>query len=143
LFVRVLVASTRRRSGVGLLVGASAWLLWALLLAAGWIGRGADAQGAVMTMIFVGPSAVPGATSRVPASAILAAHPVAAKVALGGVLLGGFAAAWRSARALSPLSDESSARKKLGLAFLMPALLVLAQAVCLALTELLAQRVGR
>lgn len=142
LFVRALFASARRRFVAGLLFSAAASTLWSLLLAAGWYGRGADATGAVTTLIFVGPSAVPGPTPAVPASALLAAHPIAAKGLLSLLFTAAFAAAWRDALRFSPLSDEASARKKLGLVFLMPALLILAQVVCLALHEALVEHVG-
>jgi hypothetical protein len=142
LFLRALVASARRRFGAGLVSASAALLLWGLLVAAGWLGRGADVTGGLMILIFVGPSATPGPTARVPASALLAAHPIGAKLALSGLLTLGFAAAWIGAGRFSPLSDEASTRKKLGLAFLMPALLVLVQAICLGLTEALAAHVG-
>jgi hypothetical protein len=142
LFLRALVVSAWRRFAAGLVSATAATSLWCLLLAAGWLGRGADANGGLMTLIFVGPSATPGPTARVPASALLAAHPIGAKLGLCGLLLGGFAAAWIGANRFSPLSDAASTRKKTGLVFLMPALLVLGQAICLWMTELLAARVG-
>ena len=140
LFVRALVLAAWRRSAAGLLLASAATCLWSLLLAAGWCGRGADATGNVMTLIFVGPSATPGASARVPWSPTLAAHPLGAKLVLSGLFGAAFAAAWLGAGRFSPLSDESSRRKKLGLAFLLPALLILAQVVCLELTDFLASR---
>ncbi len=52
-----------------------------------------------------------------------------------------FAVAWLGARRYSPLNDESSRRKKLGLAFLLPALLVVSQVICVELTDVLGSRI--
>jgi len=140
LFVRALLLAAWRRSAAGLLLGSAGTGLWSLLLAAGWYGRGADSSGNFMTLIFVGPSATPGASARVPWSSTLAAHPLGAKLVLVALFGAAFGAAWLGAGRFSPLSDESSRRKKLGLAFLLPALLLVAQVVCIELTELLASR---
>ncbi len=137
-FVRALVLAAWRRSAAGLFFVSAATCLWCLLLAAGWYGRGADASGGFMVLIFLGPSATPGSIAGVPLSALLAAHPIGAKVVLSALFAAAFAAAWHGASRFSPLSDESSRRKKLGLAFLMPSLLLFAQTVCLVLTEMLA-----
>jgi hypothetical protein len=129
---RVLIVSARRRFGIGLLTSAAGALLWAGLAAAGWYGRGADAFGAsgAWLLVFFGPSAAPRATPAVPLSAALAEHPIGAKLVLAAVFLVPFTVAWRRAERLSPLSDDASALKKLGLVYLVPALLVLVQVVC-------------
>jgi hypothetical protein len=136
LFLRLLVASTTLRSAQGMLFAVLANVAWGALVAAGWLGRGAESYA---TFIFVGPSASPGATRWVLGSAQLSHHAIAANLGVGALLVLGFAATWRSALGWSPLSDEASRRKKLGLAFLAPALLVLAQTLCLALTEVLSE----
>jgi hypothetical protein len=137
-FVRALALAAWRRSAAGLFFTSAATCLWCLLLAAGWYGRGADVNGGAMVLIFLGPSATPGSSASVPLSALLATHPIGAKAVLSALFAAAFVAAWRGALQFSPLSDESSRRKKLGLAFLMPSLLLFAQMVCLAITEVLA-----
>ncbi len=137
LFARALFHSARRRFLAGLLLTSAATCLWFLLLAAGWYGRGADATGSFMLLIFVGPSATPGPIAPVPLSTLLAAHPIAAKLILSALFAAAFALAWRSALRFSPLSDESDTRKHLGLVYLMPSLLLFAQVVCLQLADLL------
>jgi hypothetical protein len=141
ILVRVLVISARRRFDIGLLASAAGALLWAGLAAAGWYGRGADAFGAsgAWLLVFFGPSTVPRATAAVPLSATLADHPIAAKLVLAAMLLVPFTVAWRRAERISPLSDDASALKKLALVYVVPALLVLAQVVCLAMAIVGAQ----
>jgi hypothetical protein len=128
LLVRALLASARGRSRSAVATSA-ALLLWAALAAAGWYGRGADGLGlsGAWLLALLGPSAVPVATPAVPFSAILADHPHAARLVLTGLLGAGFAAAWRHAGLVSPLSDEAVRRKDVGLAILAPALLVALQ----------------
>src|SRR5262249_49860747 len=60
-------------------------------------------------------------------SAVLAAHPLAAHLALAAVLGAGFAAAWRHAGRVSPLADEALRRKDVAPALLVPAPLAAGQ----------------
>ena len=138
LFVRVLATSARRRFVAALLASGAGMLLWLGLAAAGWYGHGADRLGmtGAWLLVCLGPSAVPASTARVPWSAVLAAHPVSGKLVVAALLAVPFALAWHRAQGLSPLSDEASALKKLGLVYLMPALLLVAQAVCFEIGEL-------
>jgi hypothetical protein len=64
---------------------------------------------------------------------------VGAKVVVAALFVLPFALAWRRAQKLSPLSDEASALKKLALVYLMPALLLVAQSVCLEVAEVAAE----
>jgi hypothetical protein len=142
IFLHALVISARRRFAAGFLGAAAGTLLWLGLAASGWYGRGADAlrMTGVWFLVFLGPSAVPAPTSRVPGSAALAAHPLLGKLAVAAAFAASFAVAWRRAQALSPLSDEASALKKLGLVYLGPALLLIMQTVCVELAELASAR---
>ncbi|APR77683.1 Hypothetical protein A7982_03030 [Minicystis rosea] len=126
LLARTLFAAGRARSAQAITAALGATLLWIALALAGWYGRMADTLGpqGAWLLAFLGPSALPGATSRVPASALLAAYPSLARAVLAGILGAGFAATWRWAEAVSPLSDESVRRKEIALTFLLPALLV-------------------
>jgi hypothetical protein len=137
IFVRALVISAWRRFPVGVVSGGAGALLWLGLAAAGWCGRGADAQGmsGAGLLIFFGPSVVPVPAAQVPWSAAMAAHPVLCKLAVAALFAVPFAWAWGRAQRLSPLSDEASALKKLGLVYLVPALLLTTQAACLAVAE--------
>jgi hypothetical protein len=137
LFIRTLVISAARRFSVGLVGAGAGALLWLGLVAAGWYGRGADELPMVgaWLLVLLGPSAVPGPTAKVPWSAVLAAHPVGAKIVVAAFFALPFVLAWRRAQRLSPLSDEASALKKLALVYLMPALLLFAQVVCLEVAE--------
>ncbi len=130
---RVLVISVRRRFVPGIVSGGGGALLWVALVASGWFGRGADAlhMTGVLLLVFLGPSVTPGPTANVPWSAALAAHPVGAKLVMAAAFAVPFALAWRRAQRLSPLSDEASELKRLGLVYLVPALLVIVQAMCL------------
>jgi hypothetical protein len=89
----------------------------------------------VWLLVLLGPSAAPAPTAKVPWSEVLAAHPVGAQSAAAALFLVPFAVAWRRAARLSPLSDEASSLKKLGLVFLVPALLLVAEAACRAIAE--------
>ena len=138
LFARALLTSAHRRFAAGLLLTTSASLLWFLLAAAGWYGRAADEMrltGALI-LVFLGPSAVPAPTAKVPWSAQLAQHPIGAKVIIALLFAAAFRIAWLGALRFSPLSDEASARKKLGLVFLANAILVTLQVICLELTAI-------
>jgi hypothetical protein len=132
LLLRALLISLHRRYLPAVVASAAALLLWAALAAAGWWGRDAERfglSGAGM-LAMLGPSTMPGATPAVPGSALLAAHPIPARAALAGLLVAGFAATWRHAARVSPLGDEADRRKALGLALLVPALLVAVHAAC-------------
>ena len=138
LFVRALATSARRRFLVAFLASGAGMLLWLGLAAAGWYGRGADGLGmtGAWLLVCLGPSAVPAPTARVPWSVVLATHPVSSKLVVATLFAVPFALAWHRAQGLSPLSDEASAFKKLGLVYLMPALLLVAQVVCLEIAAL-------
>ncbi len=138
LFARALVVAGWRRFPAGLVGGGAGVLLWLGLVAAGWYGGEAGALGmaGVWMMLLFGPSAVPGPAAGVPLSAVLAAHPAAAKLLVGAAFAAPFALAWRRAQRWSPLSDEASAQKRLGLVFLLPALLLVLQALCAGIAEL-------
>ena len=137
LFVRALALSAWRRFPAGFVVGGVGALLWLGLAVSGWYGRGADELRAtgVLLLVFLGPSAVPAPTTAVPWSRVLALHPAGGKLAVAVLFAVPFALAWRRAEGLSPLSNEASALKKLGLVYLGPALLLVAQAVCLGIAE--------
>ncbi len=77
----------------------------------------------------------------VPASALLADHPIAGKLAVAAAFAVAFALAWRRALRGSPLADEASAWKKLALMYLVPILLLLVQGVCCGLTDLACVRI--
>jgi hypothetical protein len=143
LFIRALAISAWHRFSAGVVTTAAGTLLWLGLAASGWYGRGADElrMTGVWLLVFLGPSAVPAPTPTVPWSAALAVHPVGGKLAVAAAFVVPFALAWRRAQRLSPLSDEASALKKLGLVYLMPALLLVAQTVCIELAELLSDRI--
>jgi hypothetical protein len=138
--LRALAVSAWRRFPAGIVAGGLGALLWAALGASGWYGRGSDGLGipGLWLLVLVGPSAAPAPTARVPGSEILAAHPVGTKLAATVLFLVPFAVAWRRAEGLSPLSDEASSLKKLGLVFLVPALLLFAAAACAGLAEVAA-----
>jgi hypothetical protein len=143
LFTRALLVSAWRRFPAGVLASAAGSLLWLALAASGWYGRRADDMHLTGALIlgFLGPSAVPGPTPQVPASALLADHPIGDKLAVAAVFGVAFTLAWRRALRVSPLSDAASAWKKLALVYLVPVLLLVAQVVCLALTEIVAETI--
>lgn len=132
-----------RRFGAGLAGCGAALALWLGLAGSGWYGRGAEEMKTtgLLILVFLGPSAVPAPTPRVPFSGLLAEHPVGGKLAMAALFLWPFAAAWRWAQALSPLADEASARKKLALVYLAPALLLVGQAVCLVVAAVAGARI--
>lgn len=133
IFVRALAISAWHRFSAGLAGAAAGTLLWLGLAASGWCGRGADElrMTGVWVLVFIGPSAVPAPCAKLWWSPTLAAHPVGAKLAVAVAFAVPFAVAWRRALELSPLSDEASALKKLALVYLVPALLLVVQIVCL------------
>jgi hypothetical protein len=137
LLIYAIFVSLRRRSWRGLLASVPAFLLWGTLAAAGWYGRGAETMGftGAWFLVVLGPSAVPGATGRVPFSGYLGAYPSAARVALAVVLGVGFAAASYHTGQVSPLSDEAARRKEVALALLVPTLLITVQMMCVALAN--------
>jgi hypothetical protein len=132
IFVRALVISAWRRFPTGLVASGAGTLLWLGMAAAGWYGRGADGLGiaGAWLLVFLGPSAVPAPKANAPCSTVMAMHPVGTKLVVAMAFAVPFAVAWCRARRLSPLSDEASALKKLGLVYLAPALLLLAQVAC-------------
>jgi hypothetical protein len=143
IFARALFVSAWRRFPAGFLACTAGSLLWAGLAVSGWLGRRADGMdvAGVLILCFVGPSAVPGPTPAVPGSALLADHPIGAKLLIAAIFAVAFALAWRRALGGSPLSDEASRWKRLALVYLVPVLLLLAQGVCLELTEIAAEAI--
>lgn len=135
LLLRALMIAARGRSLPAFAAAALGSAGFAILALAGWHGRLADDLGRVglAMLVMVGPSALPGPAGGIPLSALVGAHPLLSRLALSLVLGLGFAAAFRHAGRVSPLSDESVRRKEIGLALLAPALLMLVEVMTFAL----------
>ncbi len=139
-FARTLIVSAWRRFPAGLAGGGAGVLLWLSIASCGCWGGGTSAPGmAGVWMFFLfGPSAVPGPVDGVPPSAVVAAHPMVVRLLATAAFAAPFAVAWSRAQRLSPLSDEASALKRLGLVFLVPTLLLVGQVACMMLAEVAA-----
>jgi hypothetical protein len=140
--LRALAASARRRFVPGLVAVAAGAVLWVGLVASGWLGRGADGSGTsgAWVLVFLGPSAAIAPTPSVRWSGAMAAHPIGSKALVLAALALPFVLAWTRASALSPLSDQASALKKLGLVYLVPVVLLLVQLVVLVIADVAGDR---
>jgi hypothetical protein len=135
--------SARHRSRFGALgLGVSAFCLAlvVLLALAGWHSRRLEEMGGwgAVLMVFVGPGVAPGVSDRVPFSAALAAFPLASRVLVVALCAGACGVMFHAAPRSGHESDAADRLRRLGLAFVLPAVVAVALPLFFALADRLA-----
>jgi hypothetical protein len=121
-FAWAMVLAVRARSRVALLALGVVGYLYALEVANGFSARdrGSLSAGYAFMLAFVGPSGMPrGGTLGWPLGSFVIAHPILAKLATAGILVGPWQRLSRQARQLRPELDEARRRDRASLQIML------------------------